>query len=764
VTVKLDRRRPDQPPFKGSGEYNPLTLVAAGDSVFAVLRADGPLVKLDARTGEVLMTYEEPGPDQVLYHQGRLILTGKVGKVRSLDAASGKLCWEYNPPENQQLTGAAFPHVKWRLKVAAGGGQLFFLEEGEQGVEAVSLELASGRERWRRKRESWKASSEPEQDPRLVAYHEGIIVLEDTRGEQGAVHALQGTDGGHLWSFPYRPVYPGGNTFFQGGLLWLLSSRPSEWIGIDPVSGKERKRIRWSAYGPRRNSKGRCYAYKATSRFILCGDADLLDTEVSETYYLDGVRGACGHGVVPANGLLIFMPQDCICRPFLRGFVALASDEDRQGVAQTGGGSRLQLGPAAEAMSRAEASPGQNDWPCYRHDSRRSGCTGVHVPAGLELLWQARVASPVPGLGEDYWQTVQEEATLSAPVMAGGTVFVASRETHQLLALEGEDGRLRWSFTAGGRVDVPPTILEGLCLFGCRDGWVYCLRAEDGELVWRFPAAAHDRQIVVDEQLESPRPVTGSILVEKGVAYFAAGRHSALDGGIAVYALDPYTGRMLWKQPLAGGSNGFDGLGGALTSDGRCIYLGDREFEPETGQNRKVDWSSYWRPAEAISKVGRKQEYLQTGAGAFLDGSWSNRCWWCDGRAAGHLLVFDRTRTFGVKAFEPPGWDNFARMNTPGRGAYRLFAESGRDAPDWLIQAPVRVQSMVLAGDTLFVAGPEDSFQPGKSQLWAFSALDGESLSVLPLDAPPVFDGMAAADGKLYISTLDGMILCFGKK
>ena len=43
-----------------------------------------------------------------------------------------------------------------------------------------------------------------------------------------------------------------------------------------------------------------------------------------------------------------------------------------------------------------------------------------------------------------------------------------------------------WSFTTGGRVDSPPTIWKGRALFGSADGHVYCVRASDGKLVWRF--------------------------------------------------------------------------------------------------------------------------------------------------------------------------------------------------------------------------------------------------------------------------------------
>ena len=59
-----------------------------------------------------------------------------------------------------------------------------------------------------------------------------------------------------------------------------------------------------------------------------------------------------------------------------------------------------------------------------------------------------------------------------------------------------EDGRKVWEYAAGGRIDSPPTIYQGLVLFGCRDGWVYCLRMSDGAVAWRFRAAPRDRLVV----------------------------------------------------------------------------------------------------------------------------------------------------------------------------------------------------------------------------------------------------------------------------
>ena len=51
-------------------------------------------------------------------------------------------------------------------------------------------------------------------------------------------------------------------------------------------------------------------------------------------------------------------------------------------------------------------------------------------------------------------------------------------------------------------------------LFGSADGWVYCLGAADGQLVWRFRAAPAERLVAAYGQLESLWPVHGAVLVQ----------------------------------------------------------------------------------------------------------------------------------------------------------------------------------------------------------------------------------------------------------
>jgi hypothetical protein len=49
-------------------------------------------------------------------------------------------------------------------------------------------------------------------------------------------------------------------------------------------------------------------------------------------------------------------------------------------------------------------------------------------------------------------------------------------------------------------------------------------------------------------------------------------------------------------------------------------------------------------------------------------------------------------------------------------------------------------------------------------KLAAVSAADGRQLGACDLSSPPVFDGMAAAGGRLYLSLMDGSILCLARR
>ena len=94
------------------------------------------------------------------------------------------------------------------------------------------------------------------------------------------------------------------------------------------------------------------------------------------------------------------------------------------------------------------------------------------------------------------------------------------------------------------------------------------------------------------------------------------------------------------------------------------------------------------------------------------------------------------------------------------------------EPPLWTLWLPVRVRALVKAGDALYAAGPPDVLDAvdplaaleGRrgARLVTVSAKNGEKLAELALDTPPVFDGLIAAGGRLYVSLEDGRVVCYG--
>ena len=77
--------------------------------------------------------------------------------------------------------------------------------------------------------------------------------------------------------------------------------------------------------------------------------------------------------------------------------------------------------------------------------------------------------------------------------------------------------------------------------------------------------------------------------------------------------------------------------------------------------------------------------------------------------------------------------------------------------PKWKVDNDKKViaHGLVCAGKHLFLLS-----QAGVLEIW--STEDGTKVGEQRLEAP-VFDGLAAADGRLYDSTASGKVICLGK-
>jgi outer membrane protein assembly factor BamB len=778
----------------------PRRLVARGDRVYVTLGYDAPVSALDAATGNVRHEFEGTArTDEMLLLGDTLVL-----RVRTADSPPEKDVWSSVPGQSRArviAVDAPSGRIRWRseadamapLTLAAAAGRVYYADYER----IVCLDLASGKPRWRSDPIPIRTGHRGTVGT-LVARDDVVLFTPYPAGKKegsGRLHALSAETGEVRWRGP-KNVGPGitnpPDLFVADGLVWTgeanlpISHAKIELRrrGFDPATGKAVREVAV----PKLISWGhhyRCYRSKATERFLLLPKrgVEFVDLDGNQHMRHDWLRAPCIYGTLPANGLLYTAPHQCVCYQgvLLNNFNALASARNEETLPPPE--ARLAKGPAW-GQGNGKAATSQEDWPMYRSDARRSARTATGVPDGLTSMWQVDLGG-----------------SLTPPVVAGGRVLVARTDMHTVHALEAGTGKTVWSFTAGGRVDSPPTVCGSLVLFGSADGRVHCLRLSDGREVWRFLAAPHDRRIAAFGQVESAWPVHGSVLVEHDVAYVTAGRSSYLDGGIRIYGLDPRTGEVVHENRLESprpdvvneqGTPGY--IDGAktdlLVSDGEDIYLFQERFRKDLTRvpapmEKMGKEGGGFRTYSAFADRGASGSRLITTHG-FLAGVPNEGKYWTFGNrwpgwdrkmgrvpAYGQLLVFDEQALYGVHVFT----DNIRvrRGRTLGGKGPRLFArDHGATKDRWSVRLPLRVRAMVLAGDTLVVAGPPDVV-PADDPLAAVegrrgavlrtvSASDGTALGETKLDAVPAWDGMAAAGGRLYLSLADGRVLCVGKK
>lgn len=110
---------------------------------------------------------------------------------------------------------------------------------------------------------------------------------------------------------------------------------------------------------------------------------------------------------------------------------------------------------------------------------------------------------------------------------------------------------------------------------------------------------------------------------------------------------------------------------------------------------------------------------------------------------------------------------------------------------DWDRFVPIVARSMALAGNTVLVGGAPDTIDEeyaferlaardpailkeleeqnealeGRrgAKLWAVNTQNGEQSQGLELQSPPVWDGISTAKGRVFVSTMDGRLQCFGR-
>ncbi len=253
----------------------------------------------------------------------------------------------------------------------------------------------------------------------------------------------------------------------------------------------------------------------------------------------------------------------------------------------------LFVGHATKAERTSRQSPSA-DWLMWRCDANRSAATPLELASDLHLQW-VREYPPL----EPAWldEPRMRFDVCYQPVVKGKMMFVNSPRSDSVFALDTNSGAAQWRFYADGPVRFAPVAWKDKVYFASDDGCLYCLRAADGRLRWKYRGAPSERKVLGNKRLISAWPARGAPVIVDGKIYFAASIWPFM--GVFIYCLDAETGEVVWENDGTGAmyilqphtSPAFAGVapqGYLVAAGGKLLVPGGRSvpacFDRRTGK------------------------------------------------------------------------------------------------------------------------------------------------------------------------------------
>ncbi len=794
-------------------------LVVDGDRLYATLTYNGPLTILDAANGAILHTVEETTPvREIISSDGIAVVHSRdeptdrdrrrgardeaPSRVIAVDGTTGNVLWEQSSTPIRNLA------------LAIDAGRVFL----QSGKELQAFDLKSGQPLWKAASSAGGQTLVAASGVVFVYVQNTLEAFDAASGEplwKNEVPASSGAESVDLFvtdGLVWRGMVP-----VTDDLQPTKKSAGAMSVAYDIRTGEEKKRIVVADLRSPEHHH-RCYRNKATERFIISGmeGAEFMDLDGDDHGQNNFLRGACSQGIMPCNGM-IYVPSDqCFCQPGAKmlGFVAVGTEVPYTPVPDE---RRLHRGPAFDSLtSLADANAGSDDsaddWPTYRHDASRHGSTTSAIAPAVTPAWRVNLGGPLTqpvSVGDRVYVAARDAHTIyaldartgdiawsfvaggridSPPTIYRGTVLFGSADG-RVYCLRADDGELAWQFLAApvdrriGYFDQLESVwpVHGSVLV--RDGIAYVTAGrstylDGGIRIYGLDPAKGT--VTYQSTLSGPHRTVG---VDRDLAFFIEGANSDV-----------------------------------LVSEGDYLYMRQKKFTPDL-QEVDIPILSSKGEQDVGLHVFATSSLLD---GSWYNRAfWMYSKRWPgfqlanQAAKAGQLLVIDEQDTYGVNVYtrrnvhspmffpgnegylvyaddnsnEPqivgePGartpveWlpqshiprDGNPGLDSPAFGLDKMMGYTRAEPPLWAQWVKVRARAMVKAGDVLFLAGEPDHFDPedpyaafeGRrgGRLTALSATDGRLLVEIELEQPPIFDGLIAAGGRLFISLEDGSLAC----
>jgi len=631
--------------------------------------------------------------------------------------------------------------------------------------------------------------------------------------------AMSAKTGKRLWDadHPASGFLSPEDIFVIKGTVWFGATKDGNqegpFYGVDLHTGKA-----ISSFVPDNTSywfHQRCHMQKATDKYILTSRTGIeyIDPAAKHWELNHWVRGACVYGVMPANGLTYAPAHPCACYPEskLSGMNALAATQ-RHSLDTAKKPVRLSKGSAYDAkISAPEASA--EDWPLYRRNPDRSSYVPAKLSGSPSLVWRVEagddLTSPIAAGGMIYaarkethtvfavsakdgaekWSFTAGARIDSPPAYALGRVVFGSRDGY-VYCLNAHDGALRWRFLAALRD-------KRICNF------------EQLESVWPVFGSV----LVLDKSVF----VTAgrSLFLDEGITFFRLDLETGKPISTRQWgpkAPDGTDYHKLVSTLQKDAKLTLRGLGLTMPTANNDLLQAKGGKLFMASQVLTMDGKRVMTKAGARNE-GNQQSHVFSPTG-MLDNSYWHRSYQAYGNAVeggyawyqslhkvvnGKILCADKNAVygFGRKAryrrwTVPLECELFSEPIKPkiikpiGRAGKRPRRQPVK--ANWNVDVPVWVRAMFVTDDALIVCGPRDLYDEQKavtrgsalytndprialqqehaegkhgSLLKVFDKMTGKEISSIEIDDMPTWEGMITARGNIFMTTVNGRILCF---
>jgi len=432
---------------------------------------------------------------------------------------------------------------------------------------------------------------------------------------------------------------------------------------------------------------------------------------------------------------------------------------------------------------RADEAAGVVD---YLGNARRSGDTPESLRPPYRLVWtHIPRHAPRPAWHEPAWETQHIDQDYAFAVSASnGQVYFGSSADHAIHALEMSTGQQRWVFFTEGPVRFAPAVDEGRVYAASDDGYLYCLDAKSGALIWKYRPAVPDERMVGNEQMMARWPSRCGPLVHAGRVYATFGMWSP--EGIFVCCLDALSGALRWQNDNSGTQAmcfpHYQGLGGTspngyLALCGNVLVVPNGRatpalFDADSGrflyhQAEGLFAGGAWTmthadlaftPCETLKKpnpetpAGPEADLFPDASLVAIEAQTGKEVFHLQGGLRGTVADDGTLSLFGPDTLLQVQVDEVRKAATQQK---RVGTSQGHFVPAnehlrWKTTVP-RLYTLIRAGDTL-IAG-------GRGAVLCFDAATGKPTWQAPIEGQ--VRALTAAAGRLFVSSTTGAIHCF---